>query len=159
MELTFEEFVLEDCLSQVADVVLPLAESKEITVDQRIDKAIGLITADEQRLRQILYNLLSNAIKFTPEKGQVDVTAERRKDSSIYVTVKDTGIGIKPEHQGMIFSEFRQVEESNERRYEGTGLGLALTRRLIELHGGEIGFESEVGKGSTFYFEIPQKQF
>jgi len=86
----------------------------------------------------------------------VDVLVGRRDDNTLEIAVVDTGIGIKKEHQDLIFSEFRQVEETYSRRYEGTGLGLALTRRLVELHGGKIKVESEVGEGSTFTFTIPQ---
>lgn len=156
LELALEEFVLQDCLSQVTDVVLPLAQNKQIEVISHISDDLGLVVADEGRFRQILYNLLSNAIKFTPEKGNVDIYAGRVEDGAVQVAVKDTGIGIKKEHQELIFSEFRQVEETYARRYEGTGLGLALTRRLVELHGGRIWVESEEGEGSIFTFVIPQ---
>tara|TARA_B100000745_G_C19822860_1_gene271856 strand:- start:115 stop:429 length:315 start_codon:yes stop_codon:yes gene_type:complete len=101
-----------------------------------------------------LYNLLSNAIKFTPENGQVEIKAKRIEKGDLHVSVRDTGIGIKEEHQELVFSEFRQVEESYARRYEGTGLGLALTRRLVELHSGKIWVESEEGKGRTFTLVI-----
>ena len=156
MELTLEQFLLDDCLSQVTDVVMPLAQSKQMELQKQIDPEIGLITADEGRFRQILYNLLSNAIKFTPENGEVSICARRLEDRSLEVAVQDSGIGIKKEHQELIFSEFRQVEETYSRRYEGTGLGLALTRRLVELHGGSIRVDSEEGKGSLFTFHIPQ---
>ena len=126
-------------------------------VENHLDGGLGLIMADEGRFRQILYNLLSNAIKFTPDGGRVDVHADRTDEDALQVAVKDTGIGIKPEHLELIFSEFRQVEESYARRYEGTGLGLALTRKLVELHGGTIWVDSEEGKGSTFIFVVPQK--
>jgi len=156
MQLILTEFLVEDCLGQVTEVVRPLAANKSIALNHDIDPELGLITGDEGRIKQILYNLLSNAIKFTPEKGRVDVLAGRRADGTLEIAVVDTGIGIKKEHQDLIFSEFRQVEESYSRRYEGTGLGLALTRRLVELHGGEIWVESEVGEGSTFTFTTPQ---
>ena len=87
---------------------------------------MGLINGDEVRIKQILYNLLSNAIKFTPEEGSVDVLAARRDDGTLEIAVVDTGIGIKKEHQDLIFSEFRQVEETYSRRYEGTGLGVGV---------------------------------
>jgi signal transduction histidine kinase len=155
VELALEQFLLQDCLSQVTDVVLPLALNKQIEIRSDLSDEIGLVTADEQRFRQILYNLLSNAIKFTPEKGHVEIKAERIEGGDLCVSVRDTGIGIKEEHQELIFSEFRQVEESYARRYEGTGLGLALTRRLVELHAGKIWVESEEGKGSIFTLIIP----
>jgi len=156
MDMVLSQFLVEDCLRQVAEVVRPLASSKQIKVSSEVAPDLGLVTADEIRLRQILYNLLSNAIKFTAERGSVGVRVRRLEGGDIEIAIRDTGIGIKPEHQELIFSEFRQVDESYARRYEGTGLGLALTRRLVELHGGRIWVESEEGKGSTFTFTVPQ---
>ena len=155
MELVQTEFILAECLGQSIDVVDPLASSKSIEVVQEITPSIGIVNADEGRIKQIFLNLLSNAIKFTPEEGTVTVTVVE-KDSVIEISVSDTGIGIKKEYQDLIFSEFRQVEETYARRYEGTGLGLALTKRLVELHSGRIWVESEEGKGSTFYFTLPK---
>jgi len=157
MELTLDRFLLSDCLAQVVDVVRPLAQNKEIQLDMNLDPAIRPLLADEGRFRQILYNLLSNAIKFTPDEGQVHVGGTQATDGTVQVSVKDTGIGISAEHQELIFSEFRQVDNSYSRKYEGTGLGLALTRKLVELHDGRIWVESEVGDGSTFSFVIPQR--
>ena len=139
------------------EVVRALATNKRIALSSDIDPDLGLVTADEGRFKQIMYNLLSNAIKFTPEGGKVDILAARRDDGTLEMAVADTGIGIKKEHLDLIFLEFRQVEETYSRRYEGTGLGLALTKRLVELHGGSIWVESEVGVGSTFTFTIPQE--
>ncbi|MGA1196766.1 MAG: ATP-binding protein [Candidatus Latescibacterota bacterium] len=156
MQLVLTEFLIEDCLDQVTEVVRPLASNKSIVLNHDIDPELGLIRGDEGRIKQILYNLLSNAIKFTPEDGRVDVLAARRENGTLEIAVADTGIGIKKEHQELIFSEFRQVEETYSRRYEGTGLGLALTRRLVELHNGSIWVESVLGEGSTFTFTIPQ---
>ena len=101
-----------------------------------------------------MLNLLSNAVKFTPDGGRVDVSA-RRYDGVIEVSVKDTGIGIAPEDHAAVFEEFKQVGRDRLRKAEGTGLGLALTKRFVELHGGEIRLESEPGKGSTFSFRLP----
>lgn len=157
MELTLDQFLLVDCLAQVTDVVRPLAGVKAIQLNSELDPAIRPLLADEGRFRQVLYNLLSNAIKFTPEGGSVDVRALRLDEGSVEISVTDTGIGISPEHQELIFSEFRQVDNSYSRKYEGTGLGLALTRKLVELHGGRIWVESEVGSGSKFAFVIPQR--
>ncbi len=115
------------------------------------------VHADRGRVRQILLNLLSNAIKFTPDGGRITVVAAPvNGDAEARIAVSDTGIGIAVEDQPKLFQEFSQLDASASRKYEGTGLGLALSRRLVEMHGGEIGVESEIGKGSTFWFTLPQ---
>jgi signal transduction histidine kinase len=103
-----------------------------------------------------MLNLLSNAVKFTPSGGKISVTAERY-DSRVEISVSDNGVGIKPEDQGLVFEEFRQAGNDHLKKAEGTGLGLALTRRFIELHGGRITLHSEVNKGSTFTFTLPER--
>ena len=112
------------------------------------------MTGDERKVKQILLNLLSNAVKFTPEGGRVTLTA-RGADSTVVIAVRDTGVGISAEDQGHIFEEFRQVGTDYARKVEGTGLGLTLTRRFVELHGGEIVVESEPGAGSEFRISLP----
>jgi signal transduction histidine kinase len=113
------------------------------------------IQADEVKLKQVVVNLLSNAVKFTPDGGRVDLIA-KKNEGVIVIKVSDTGIGIKPEDRERIFEAFEQVESTHRRRFEGTGLGLALTRRLVELLGGTIGVESQGDqKGSTFTVTIP----
>jgi signal transduction histidine kinase len=119
-----------------------------------VDERLGEFSGDERKFKQIMLNLLSNAVKFTPDGGRVDVSA-RRYDGKIEVAVRDTGIGIAPEDQAAVFEEFRQVGRDKQRKAEGTGLGLALARRFVELHGGEIRLQSEPGKGSTFSFSLP----
>ncbi len=115
------------------------------------------VHADRGRVRQVLLNLLSNAIKFTPDGGHITVAAGPvNGGSEVRIAVTDTGIGIAAEDQPKLFQEFSQLDASASRKYEGTGLGLALSRRLIELHGGAIGVVSEMGKGSTFWFTLPQ---
>jgi len=115
------------------------------------------VQADRGRVRQVLLNLLSNAIKFTPDGGRITVAAGPvNGGSEVRIAVTDTGIGIAADDQPKLFQEFSQLDASASRKYEGTGLGLALSRRLIELHGGAIGVESEMGKGSTFWFTLPQ---
>jgi signal transduction histidine kinase len=115
------------------------------------------VHADRGRVRQVLLNLLSNAIKFTPDGGRITVAAAPvNGGAEARIAVSDTGIGIAPEDQPKLFQEFSQLDASASRKYEGTGLGLALSRRLVELHGGTIGVESEMGKGSTFWFTLPQ---
>ena len=119
----------------------------------RSDDELGQVRADERKIRQVVLNLLSNAIKFTPEGGRIDV-GTRRADGFVEVSVRDTGVGIAPEDQAAVFEEFRQVGASAAKQ-EGTGLGLALCRKFVELHGGQIRVASQVGVGSTFTFSIP----
>jgi signal transduction histidine kinase len=115
-----------------------------------------MISADERKVKQVLLNLLSNALKFTPDGGHVDVRADT-KDGVAEISVTDTGVGIAPEDQEAVFEEFRQVGASA-KRVEGTGLGLALSRKFVELHGGRIWVTSQVGVGSTFAFTIPMRR-
>ena len=115
------------------------------------------IEADERKFKQIMFNLLSNAVKFTPDGGEITVKARREKEK-ILIGVSDTGIGIKPEDQERIFDEFEQADSTLAKKQQGTGLGLTLTKKLVELHKGRIWVESEgEGKGSNFQFEIPLK--
>ena len=115
----------------------------------------GQFVGDERKVRQVLLNLLSNAVKFTPEGGRDRRCARRRPTARVEISVSDTGIGIAPEDQEAIFEEFRQVGTDYARKREGTGLGLALARRFVELHGGRIWVKSAVGEGSTFTFTLP----
>ena len=124
-----------------------------ITLARVIDYRVGMIRGDERKVKQVLLNLLSNALKFTPEGGRIDVRATIN-DGMAEISVADTGVGIAPEDQGAIFEEFRQVGTAD-KKVEGTGLGLALSRKFIELHGGRIWVQSEPGKGSTFSFTLP----
>ncbi|NOQ45919.1 MAG: hypothetical protein GQ559_04490 [Desulfobulbaceae bacterium] len=115
-----------------------------------------LVDADYRRVRQVLFNLLANAIKFTHLDGRITMQAGQEEDM-VWVKVKDTGIGMNREQQDHIFSEFYQANQNNKDQAGGTGLGLALSKRLVELHGGSIGFSSEPGAGSTFWFTLPIK--
>jgi len=121
-----------------------------------VDRRLGEFVADERKLKQVLVNLLSNAVKFTPEGGRVGVRAAPA-NGEVEVSVSDTGVGIADADQELIFEEFRQVGSDYARKHEGTGLGLALTKRLVELHGGRIWVKSELGKGSTFTFALPER--
>jgi signal transduction histidine kinase/class 3 adenylate cyclase len=140
-----------------ADIVLnlnaPLIGGKALTLVNRIPVDFPLAEADENRLQQILHNLVGNAIKFT-YAGEIAISAQQTGDR-LSISVKDTGIGIAPEKQERIFEAFEQADGSVARVYGGTGLGLSVTRRLVELHGGTIKVESEVGKGSNFIFTLP----
>jgi signal transduction histidine kinase len=118
-----------------------------------VDERLSEVQADERKIRQVVLNLLSNAIKFTPEGGRIEVGAVPR-DGFVEVSVSDTGVGIAPEDQERVFEEFRQVGTA-EKKAEGTGLGLTLCRKFVELHGGRIWVKSQVGVGSTFTFTIP----
>ena len=110
--------------------------------------------ADERKVKQILLNLLSNAVKFTPEGGRVSLTATAA-EGVVTIAVSDTGIGIAPEDQAAIFEEFRQVGRDDARKQEGTGLGLTLAKKFVELHEGRIWIQSQIGQGSTFTFTLP----
>jgi two-component system sensor histidine kinase/response regulator len=155
MELDARVFDAAVALNHVQNVVKPLAAKKQVTLVTEVDAPLPPITADEAKFKQILYNLLSNAIKFTMEGGRVTVSA-RWNSPWLELSVSDTGIGIEPGDQSRIFGEFEQVDSSYARQHQGTGLGLTLTRKLVEMHGGRIRVESEgKGKGSTFSFVIP----
>ncbi len=153
----------EISLIQLADqMLLKMAEkasNREISLqrDFQLKPEEDRLIADARRIKQILYNLLSNAIKFTPPGGQVTVRFWRENQKMI-LQVEDTGVGISPEHKPLIFNKFQQLDSSYHRRYEGTGLGLALTKQLVELHGGWINVISEVGVGSIFTVELPLKK-
>ncbi|MEO7804655.1 MAG: ATP-binding protein [Actinomycetota bacterium] len=138
----------------VVEVMQPMARAKSINLKAKLSKAPDFVRADEKRLRQILLNLVSNAIKFTPDGGSVTVSATNG-DGSLHASVEDTGIGVAREFQDRVFEQFLQVDGSYARKQEGTGLGLALTKRLVELHGGSVGLMSEEGVGSTFTFDVP----
>jgi PAS domain S-box-containing protein len=149
MDLTLEPCDLGAMVDEVMRVARGLARRKGIELRTDIVPRPLELTADSLKLKQVLYNLLSNGIKFTGQGGRVSVEARLAKET-VVVRVSDTGIGIAPEDLVNLFEEFRQVDSSLTRKHEGTGLGLALTRRLVELHGGEITVESQLGKGSTF---------
>jgi signal transduction histidine kinase len=154
MELDLAEFDLPAALANAVTLVKERAQRHGIALAIEVDPALGTVRADERKFKQIMLNLLSNAVKFTPEGGRVSVSA-RRADAVVEVAVADTGIGIAPEDQQAVFEEFKQVGRDYTRKAEGTGLGLALTKRFVELHGGELRLESAPGKGSTFTFTIP----
>jgi signal transduction histidine kinase len=119
-----------------------------------LDPELADLVADERKVKQVVLNLLSNAVKFTPEGGRISLKASRT-DGAVEIAVSDTGIGIAREDQATIFEEFRQVGTDETRKQEGTGLGLTLAKKFIELHGGRIRVDSELGRGSTFSFTLP----
>lgn len=157
-ELLRSAFDVAKVLQDVQAIVRTLANKKGVSLEFNVPAELPQLFADEAKLKQILYNLLSNAIKFTPDGGKVSISAGVVGDGRwLQVSVADTGIGIRPEHHDRVFREFEQVDSSYGRQQQGTGLGLSLTKRLIELHGGQIRLESEgiEGKGSVFTFVIP----
>ena len=156
MELQCEIFPVHDAIEDVYTILKGLASKKHLELKTTILTDVKDIEADRVKFKQILYNLLSNAIKFTPENGHINVEAGIMEDM-LQVSVSDTGIGMKPDDREKVFKEFWQADSSFARKYEGTGLGLALTKRIVEMHGGKIWFESEYGKGSIFYFALPLK--
>jgi len=154
MELEVSTFDLASAVSNAMTLVRERAQRHGIALGQQVDAKLDNITADERKFKQILLNLLSNAVKFTPDGGRIDVSAQR-EDGNAVIAVHDTGIGIAQEDQAAVFEEFRQVGRDYTKKQEGTGLGLTLTKKFVELHGGRIWLESEPGKGSTFTFTIP----
>ena len=154
MELDLAEFDLRGALGNAITLVRERAQRNGIALALEVDPALGMLRADERKFKQIMLNLLSNAVKFTREGGKVSVRA-RPLAGALEVAVEDTGIGIAPEDAQAVFEEFRQVGRDYTRKAEGTGLGLALTKSFVELHGGAIRLDSVPGKGSTFSFTIP----
>jgi signal transduction histidine kinase/putative methionine-R-sulfoxide reductase with GAF domain len=156
MELEVGTFHLPTAISNAMTLVRERAQRCGVALGAEVDPRLGEFQADERKVKQILLNLLSNAVKFTPEGGKVNVSAKLNADK-IEIAVKDTGVGISAEDQAKLFEEFRQVGKDSARKAEGTGLGLALTKKFVELHGGAIHVESEPGKGSTFMFSLPMR--
>jgi signal transduction histidine kinase len=154
MDLELTLFNLPAALENALTLMKERASRHQIALELEVDGRLGEVAGDERKVKQILLNLLSNAVKFTPEGGRVELRAALA-DGAVDISVHDTGIGIAPEDQEAIFEEFRQVGGADARQREGTGLGLTLTKRFVELHGGRIWLESEVGKGSTFTFTLP----
>jgi signal transduction histidine kinase/CheY-like chemotaxis protein len=156
MDLVYEEFGVDSAVREVLNVIRSLAMKKEIDISSLVEPPDALLIADKNKFKQILYNLLSNAIKFTPNGGRVKVEARPTGDQ-LEIRVQDSGVGIPKEVQHKIFGAFYQVQSANNREYPGTGLGLALTKRLVELHGGVIDFNSAPGQGTAFTVGIPLK--
>ena len=154
MELEVSTFDLPTALENARTFVRERAVRHAITLDLSVDERLGDFVGDERKIKQILLNLLSNAVKFTPEGGRIGIKA-RQANGSVEISVTDTGIGIAEEDQPKIFEEFRQVGSGYAHKVEGTGLGLTLAKKFVELHGGKIWVESEVGKGSRFIFTLP----
>jgi signal transduction histidine kinase len=156
MELEVTDFDLPLAIDHALALVRERAARRSIALHPTVDERLGRVQGDERKIRQVLLNLLSNAIKFTPEGGRIEVRA-KPVNGSVELVVTDTGVGIAPEDQEAIFEEFRQVGTAD-KKVEGTGLGLALSRKFIELHGGHIRVQSQIGDGSTFAFTVPVRR-
>jgi PAS domain S-box-containing protein len=150
-----EPFSPRTALDEVSSVVRPMVDQKQVALRIHVPDDIPSVTLDPLRFKQILFNLLSNATKFTPAGGTIDVTLERREPGRFLLSVCDTGIGISPESQARLFRQFEQLEVGPGRRYPGSGLGLYLTKKIIELQSGTIDVRSEVDHGTTFFVDLP----
>jgi len=157
MELEPSGFAPAETVRASLAFIRDRAAAHRIQVAADIAPDLPTVTADERKVRQVLLNLLSNAVKFTPDGGWIGISATA-STAELVIAVKDTGIGIPVEDQPAVFEEFRQVGQRSDRSREGAGLGLTLAKRFVELHGGRIWVESEVGQGSTFSFAIPLGQ-
>jgi signal transduction histidine kinase len=154
VELEVAPFSLREALARGVLMVKERALKGGVAIELTLDSSVDVIEGDERRVRQIVFNLLSNAVKFTPRGGRVELRTVRG-EREVTISVADTGPGIAHDDQELIFEEFRQARVVAGERPEGTGLGLALSRRLVELHGGRIWVESSPGEGSTFSFTLP----
>jgi len=168
LDMNPERFILADALLSTESLIRGYAAKKKVTITFNCSEKISMLKADQTRFKQILFNVLSNAVKFTPEGGSIELSAGPLEDISRYektanlepgpylmVSVKDSGIGIAPEDHDKVWGEFQQVDSSYTRKQEGSGLGMTLTRRLVEMQGGAIWFESQAGAGTTFHFVLP----
>jgi protein-histidine pros-kinase len=155
MSFAREAMAPAKAIAEVCAIVAPMARKKRIAIHQRIATQPASVSLDPPRFKQMLYNLVSNAVKFSHEGGEVEIALESDGAGTLRVRVTDHGIGIRREDLEKLFVEFQQLESGAARHYEGTGLGLALTRKLAQLHGGDVRVESAVGRGSTFTLELP----
>lgn len=154
MELTREDVSIPQMMEDIRKLGHPFAAQRRIWLEVRASDPLPLVDAEAAKIKRVLYNLVSNGIKFTPEGGRVILEAHPL-ENMVEISVTDTGIGISPEDQKKIFAEFQQLDSTHSRRFEGTGVGLALSKKLVEQHGGRISVESELGKGSRFSFTLP----
>jgi signal transduction histidine kinase len=156
MEFRPERVDLARLIGEVRDILRGLAASKRLRVETQLDPDVAFAVVDPARLKQVLYNYVSNAIKFTPEGGRIVIRVAAQGPDLFRLDVEDTGIGIPPEHLGKLFVEFQQLDASAAKKFQGTGLGLALTKRIVEAHGGRVEVRSTPGKGSTFSAILPR---
>ena len=161
LALNVTSFAVLPVLQQIAELNDALVAKKALRFEIAVEDGMPAVQADREKVAHVLANLLGNAIAFTPAGGRVWVRARLAANDSVpelLVEVGDSGIGIAPEHHALVFQEFAQVDSSPSRQHHGTGLGLTIARRLVELHGGRIWLESALGEGSRFFFTIPLRQ-
>ncbi len=156
IKLALSRFNLQTSVNEVVNIVRPLANKKNIELNKSAKDFLE-IEADYQKIQQILYNLLSNAIKFTPDCGKIEIGYKKQEDR-VLLWVQDTGVGIDKKYEGKIFGKFVQLNNVYSKKESSTGLGLTITKELVELHNGKIWFESVLGEGTTFYVEMPLLQ-
>jgi signal transduction histidine kinase len=159
--LVTSRFAIREVLEQVSSLNESLLKKKRLTLWVEADHGLPAVTADREKITHVVGNLLGNAIEFTPAGGRVWLRATRAENEpaeAILVEVGDSGVGIAPEHHDLIFREFAQVDSTPSRPHHGTGLGLTIARKLVELHGGRIWLESQLGTGSRFFFTVPIEQ-
>ncbi len=156
MDLRPEAFSVGKAIKEVCSVVGPMAQQKKVAINSEIAPSADEVTLDRRKLKQVLFNLLSNAVKFTDEGGRVNIVADLCDETHLRLQVQDTGIGIEPEDLAKLFTEFRQLDTGLARSHQGTGLGLALTKKIVKFQQGTIEVQSEPGKGSTFIVILPR---
>ncbi|WP_410509068.1 PAS domain S-box protein [Methanosarcina hadiensis] len=156
IDLYYETVDIPGVIEEVQRILSPLSAEKSISIESKVERGLKTVIADRVKLKQILYNILNNAIKFSSENGKINVCAENKEDM-IEISIKDEGIGIHEADYERVFHPFVQIDESISRKYGGVGLGLALVKRFVELHGGKVWVNAIPGKGSTFTFRIPKK--
>jgi signal transduction histidine kinase len=156
MRLYPESFSLKTAVDEVCTIMRPIAAKRDITITVDSPPSAAMVNLDLRKFKQVLYNLLSNAVKFSHEEGVVKLAIALDAKDRLQIQVKDSGIGIKDDDLPRIFREFEQLESEASRRFPGTGLGLALTKKIVELHNGSIRVQSQFGKGSTFSITMPR---
>ncbi|MDD5432086.1 MAG: PAS domain-containing sensor histidine kinase [Candidatus Omnitrophica bacterium] len=159
MELDLSEFDLKELLKNSSLFVKDKMREHQINFSETINDDIGLIVADERKIKQIIFNLFSNALKFTPDGRNIGIEAKKTNENEVLACVWDNGIGIEEKDKKKVFSEFEQIDSEYSRKYSGTGLGMPLSKKFVEMHGGKMWFESEgKDKGTKFYFTLPVKK-